>query len=171
MALHKCTLKQQKVQEIKNLVYQVYHLTAHTAKINLQTPEKYPVFDCKLYSNLVSVCAWSVPSVLRRFWLGGRKGIRPVKNWVVGCWHGYLSGAYGPADATARGAPDLDPDPDPARYPVFFLDPAGSKHYGSGPPDSCVTNLPTTVSMHYVFYLPMPNKNIEECMIFAIRKV
>ena len=39
-------------------------------------------------------------------WLGGRKGIRPVKNWVVGCWHGYLSGArcrlaYGPANATA----------------------------------------------------------------------
>ena len=26
-------------------------------------------------------------------WLGGRKGIRPVKNWVVRCWHGYLSGA------------------------------------------------------------------------------
>ena len=26
-------------------------------------------------------------------WLGGRKGIRPVKNWVVGCWHGYLSAA------------------------------------------------------------------------------
>ena len=21
-----------------------------------------------------------------------RNGIRPVKNWVVGCWHGYLSG-------------------------------------------------------------------------------
>jgi len=37
--------------------------------------------------------------------LGGRKGIRPVKNWVVGCWHGYVSGsrcrfAYGPDDAT-----------------------------------------------------------------------
>jgi len=37
--------------------------------------------------------------------LGGRKGIRPVKNRVVGYWHGYLSGArcrlaYGPADAT-----------------------------------------------------------------------
>ena len=47
---------------------------------------------------------WS--SVLWRCWLGGSKGIRPVKNWVVGCWHGYLSGArcrlaYGPADATA----------------------------------------------------------------------
>ena len=39
-------------------------------------------------------------------WLGGRKGIRPVKNWAVGCWCGCLSGArcrlaYGPADATA----------------------------------------------------------------------
>ena len=25
-------------------------------------------------------------------WLGSRKGILPVKNWVVGCWCGYLSG-------------------------------------------------------------------------------
>jgi len=36
--------------------------------------------------------------------LGGRKGIRPVKNRVVGYWRGYLSGArcrlaYGSADA------------------------------------------------------------------------
>ena len=49
---------------------------------------------------------FSVPSVLWHCWLGGRKGIQPVKNWVVGCWHGYLSVAtwrfaYGPADATA----------------------------------------------------------------------
>jgi len=29
-----------------------------------------------------------MPSVLRRCWLGGRKGIQPVKNWVVGCWRG-----------------------------------------------------------------------------------
>ena len=47
-----------------------------------------------------------VPSVLWRCWLGGRKGIQPVKNRVVGCWRGYLSGArcrlaYGPGDATA----------------------------------------------------------------------
>ena len=47
-----------------------------------------------------------MPSVLWHCWLGGRKGIRSVKNWVVGCWRGYLSGvmcrfAYGPADATA----------------------------------------------------------------------
>jgi len=47
-----------------------------------------------------------VPSVLWRCWLVGMKGIRPVKNWVVGCWCGYLSGArcrlaYGPTDSTA----------------------------------------------------------------------
>ena len=27
-----------------------------------------------------------------RCWLGGRKGIWPVKNWVVGCWHGNVWG-------------------------------------------------------------------------------
>jgi len=31
-----------------------------------------------------------IPSVLWRCWLGGRKGVRPVKIWVVGCWHGYF---------------------------------------------------------------------------------
>ena len=30
------------------------------------------------------------PSVLWCSWLGGRKGIQPVKNWVVGCWRGCL---------------------------------------------------------------------------------
>ena len=47
-----------------------------------------------------------LPSVLWCCWLGGRKGIQPVKNRVVGYWRGYLPGArcrlaYGPADATA----------------------------------------------------------------------
>jgi len=52
-------------------------------------------------------CLWRcdiMPSVLWRCQLGGRKGIRPVKNWVMGCWHGYLARcrfAYGPADTTA----------------------------------------------------------------------
>jgi len=46
---------------------------------------------------------WMLPSVLWRCWLGVRKDIRPVKNWVVECWHGYLFGvrrrlAYGPTD-------------------------------------------------------------------------
>jgi len=39
----------------------------------------------------VCVCVWL--SVLWRCWLGSRKGIRPVKNWVVRCWRGYLQGA------------------------------------------------------------------------------
>jgi len=34
-----------------------------------------------------------VPSVLWRCWLDGRKSIRPVKNRVVVCWCGCLSGA------------------------------------------------------------------------------
>ena len=59
---------------------------------------------CNLF--VVVMCCSVVPSVLWHCWLGGRKGIRPVKNWAVGCWHGCLSGArcrlaYGPADATA----------------------------------------------------------------------
>jgi len=53
-----------------------------------------------------SCLLFDLPLVLWRCWLGGRKGIRPVKNWVVVCWRFYLSGArrrvaYGPADATA----------------------------------------------------------------------
>jgi len=40
-------------------------------------------------------------------WLGVRKSIEPVKNWLIRCWHGYLSAvrckwfAYGSADVTA----------------------------------------------------------------------
>ena len=62
-------------------------------------------FTYLLISGVCLQC-FDLPPVLWRCWLGGRKGIRPVKNWVIGCWHGYLSGArcrlaYGPADATA----------------------------------------------------------------------
>ena len=62
--------------------------------------------DLLCWSTLTFFCRWLLPSVHWRCRLGGRKGIRPIKNWVVGCWHGYLSGArcrlaYGPADATA----------------------------------------------------------------------
>ena len=48
-----------------------------------------------------------LPSVLWHCWLGVRKRIWPVKNWVIRWWHGYLAGVrckwfeYGPADATA----------------------------------------------------------------------
>jgi len=54
-------------------------------------------------STYVNIC---VPAVLWCCWLGGRKVIRPVKNWVIGFWCGYLSGAkcrlaYGPANTTS----------------------------------------------------------------------
>ena len=51
------------------------------------------IVNCRiLYKSLyLCGCAFSaVPSVLWRCWLGGRKGIRPVKNWVVGWWRGSL---------------------------------------------------------------------------------
>jgi len=47
----------------------------------------------KLTYYIIYTVIFFIPSVLWRCWLGGRKGIRPVKNWVVRCWHGYLSGA------------------------------------------------------------------------------
>ena len=46
---------------------------------------------------LLNICCFfqiHLPSVLWRCWLGSRKGIRPVKNWVVGCWHGCMSGLW-----------------------------------------------------------------------------
>ena len=43
-----------------------------------------------------------LPSLLWRCCLGGRKGIWPVKQWAVGYWRSYLSGACcRHADATA----------------------------------------------------------------------
>ena len=48
------------------------------------------------------VCAFSALTLL----IGRQEGNPACKNWVVGCWHGYLSGArcrlaYDPANATA----------------------------------------------------------------------
>ena len=76
---------------------------------------------------LIGRLVWVMPSVLWRCWLRGRKGIRPVKTWVVGCWRGYLSGArcrlaYGPADATDTHCLLLQWNPD-----WFYL-------CGTGPP-------------------------------------
>jgi len=81
---------------------------SHPAKISRHANFKRTVKRTDLSAFLMCDCTWCVlnideviamsfflfmPSVLWRCWLGGRKGIRPVKNWVVGCWHGYLSGA------------------------------------------------------------------------------
>ena len=63
--------------------------------------------EFSFFSNFHTFFFSRTASVLWRCWLGGRKGIQPVKNWVVGCWHGYVSGsrrrfAYGPADAAVQ---------------------------------------------------------------------
>ena len=98
---------------------QLTKLPVHGLAPIWHTVANFPVFcatmtwiNCLLlqcisvYTFTYNVTIYSLwPSLLWRCWLGGRKGIRPVKNSVVGCWHGYLSGArcrlaYGPADAT-----------------------------------------------------------------------
>ena len=83
---------------------------------------------CELLKNLVSsvsfhilyllgvstcYCAFSTLTLL----VGRQEGHRACKNWVVGCWHGYLSGArcrlaYGPAEATATHCLWLQYNPD-----------------------------------------------------------
>jgi len=57
-------------------------------------------------------------SVLWSCWLGVRKSIGPVKDWVMRCWCGYLSGArckwyaYGPADNHCHPSPLVHYNPD-----------------------------------------------------------
>jgi len=62
--------------------------------------------DDSTINTVVVIIITLLPSVLWRCWLGSRKGIWPVKNWLVGCWRGYLFAArcrlaYGPAASTA----------------------------------------------------------------------
>ena len=73
----------------------------------MRTGGSYLAVFCSRFNFCVMNIYFSkLPSVLWCCWLGGRKSIRPVKNWVVRCWCGYLFGtrcrlAHGPADATA----------------------------------------------------------------------
>ena len=76
----------------------------------------------------------NLPSLHWHYWFGGRKGIRPVKNWVVRCWRGYQSGAmcrlaYGPADATATHCLLLQK----IQIGFTFLVPAHPDSPGKGP--------------------------------------
>jgi len=89
------------LQKVRYIVWESLEIGHMTC--NCSNPAKKAVV--LLCVNIILLCSL-LPSVLWRCWLGSRKGIRPVKNWAVGCWHGYLSGArcrlaYGPADATA----------------------------------------------------------------------
>ena len=68
-----------------------WHMTSH---IHLDT------FNIFIYTALYTY----LPSVLWRWLVGRQEGHPACKNWVVRCWHGYLSGArcrlaYGPDDA------------------------------------------------------------------------
>ena len=83
----------------------MYSMTSHRLKMdwNVWTITKKYI-NYAISDNPIKLCY--VPSVLWRSWLGGRKGIRPVKNWAMGCGRGYRSAArcrlaYKPADATA----------------------------------------------------------------------
>jgi len=81
-----------------------------SAVVNFHTKQ-----DGMLLELLICVCAcWSrlfslvlLPLVFWHCWLGIRKNILPVKDWVMRCWNGCLSGArcrwfaYDQADATA----------------------------------------------------------------------
>ena len=94
-----------------------FHTTVWWDKNSVCTlhPETNNVLQCQQSSevwtrNTNTLSIWlglNLPSVLWRCWLGRiRKGIRPVNNWVVGYWCGYLSRArctyaYSPADANA----------------------------------------------------------------------
>ena len=82
---------------------EVTHMLGYTTR-QRQAPTSQ--FDNMVVYRLSPCILYFWPSVLWCCWLGGRKGIQPVKTWVVGCWRGYRSGArcrlaYGPADATA----------------------------------------------------------------------
>ena len=65
-----------RMEGIKMMFYFLPHLTNATATC---TTMQYIRF-CILSEPLI------LPSVLWRCWLGSRKGIQPVKNWVVGWW-------------------------------------------------------------------------------------
>ena len=71
------------------------------------------------FSRKVELChSETMPSVLWRCWLDGRKRIWSGKNWVTRCWHGYLFGprckwlAHGPADATPTPSSLLQQNPE-----------------------------------------------------------
>jgi len=92
------------LNEAEYLEFQDLSLKITTLASTLPLSVKYSFWFWFL--NILLYFVYGLPSVLWQCWLGDRKGIRPVKNWVVGCWHGCLSGARcrlasGPTDATA----------------------------------------------------------------------
>ena len=82
------------------------NFTRECASFKILFMTNFPLHISYFWAIRASIVLISGLSVLWRCWLGGRKGIRSVKNRAVRCLCGYLSGercrlAYGPADATA----------------------------------------------------------------------
>jgi len=90
--------------ETKLMSFNLCHLRQCLSICHQLTANFNPGAYCCFTSYYYYYCGYYLPSVLRHCWLGVRKNIRPVKNRVIRCWHGYLSAArfaYGPADANA----------------------------------------------------------------------
>jgi len=94
---------------VQIITWAVCHLTIATFQKDRWQRDLPQLCLDAVYPDIYLFCVYFMPSmlippVLWRCWFGGRKGIRPVKNWGVGCWRGYLSGARcrlacSPADA------------------------------------------------------------------------
>jgi len=129
VAHHPFTLKVVPTQQtaIQQLISQL--IQHHT-----RLPAEPKICHSVIQISHILLCIF-MPSVLWRCCLGSRKGIRPIKNWVVGCWHGYGSGsrcrfAHVPADTIATHYLS----PDWFYLPGFtFLEPAHSGGPGQNP--------------------------------------
>ena len=82
-----------------SLVYVVFVLMQHSIRMMLLVTNTNMR---QASAGIFCDCLLQTPSVLWHCWLGGRKGIRPVKNLSGGVLSGARCGlAYGPADGTA----------------------------------------------------------------------
>ena len=85
------------------------HLKPICSSLLLIVPSPIPLIHCVEWLWQLNFVTYLL-TYLRAFsaltlLVGGRKGIWPVRNWVVQCWHGCVSEsrctfAYSPADAT-----------------------------------------------------------------------
>jgi len=124
----------------------------------------------KLCSSIIHciLVGHNMPSVLWRCWLGGRKGILPVKNWVVRYWHGYLFGerskwfAYAPAGATATPSSLT-----PVKSRMVYLSGAGLPRLSSKKPlngcSSSNTICSSSYIMHYLITYLLHHRSVHKC--------
>ena len=100
------------------------------------------VWMCLAITNPCLKIQKSLPSVLWCCWLGGTKGIWPVKNWIVGFWHGSMSGqiCIWPSWCHCHSLSLAPVNPDWFYLPGFtFLVPAHPDGHGQNPkePQNC----------------------------------